>query len=41
MLLRTHEWDERVLERLREELRRPAQRGEDTGVHDLREAGPR
>ena len=41
MLLRTHEWDERVLERLREELRRPAQRGEDTGVHALRDAGPR
>jgi hypothetical protein len=40
MLLRTHEWDERVLERLREELRRPAPAGEDTGVHELRRAGP-
>ncbi|HEX6117322.1 MAG TPA: hypothetical protein VFY99_09490 [Solirubrobacterales bacterium] len=41
MLLRTHEWDDRVLERLREELRRPAPAGEDTGVHELRGAGPR
>jgi hypothetical protein len=41
MLLRTHEWDERVLERLREELGRPAPLGEDTGVHRLRGAGPR
>jgi hypothetical protein len=41
MLLRTHEWDEQVLERLREELARPAPRGEDTGVHRLRGSGPR
>ena len=41
MLLRTHEWDEGVLERLREELRRPSPAGEDTGVHRLRGAGPR
>lgn len=41
MLLRTHEWDEEVLERLREELRRPAPAGEDTGVHQLRDSGPR
>ena len=36
LLLRTHEWDEGVLERLREELQRPAPRGEDTMVHRLR-----
>ena len=40
LLLRTHEWDDSVLERLREELRRPAPIGEDTVVHRLR-SGPR
>jgi hypothetical protein len=41
MLLRTHEWDETVLERLRDELSRPAALGEDTGVQRLRGSGPR
>lgn len=36
LLLRTHEWDEGVIERLREELARPLPRGEDTLVHMLR-----
>lgn len=35
LLLRTHDWDEEVLERLREELRRPA-RDDDTLTHLLR-----
>jgi hypothetical protein len=35
LLLRTHEWDEQVVELLREELRRPPS-GEDTFVHRLR-----
>jgi hypothetical protein len=35
MLLRTHEWSDEVIERLREELARPS-RDEDTGVHRLR-----
>jgi hypothetical protein len=34
-LLRTHEWNEDVIERLREELARPA-RDEDTAIHRLR-----
>jgi hypothetical protein len=34
-LLRTHEWNEDVIERLREELARPA-RDEDTSIHRLR-----
>lgn len=40
MLLRTHEWDDEVLEQLREALRRPSPAGEDSEVHRLR-AGPR
>lgn len=40
MLLRTHEWDDRVLARLREALAHPPPSGEDTLVHELR-AGPR
>jgi hypothetical protein len=36
MLLRTHEWSDDVIERLRAELARPASRGEDTLVHELR-----
>jgi ParB-like nuclease domain len=36
LLLRTHEWDERTLERLQEELSRPASREEDTAVRRLR-----
>jgi hypothetical protein len=40
MLLRTHEWDDEVLEQLREALRRPSPAGEDTEVHRMR-AGPR
>jgi hypothetical protein len=35
MLLRTHEWSDEVIERLREELARPS-RGEETAVHRLR-----
>jgi len=35
-LLRTHRWDESVIERLREELRKPPPRDEDTLVHVLR-----
>jgi hypothetical protein len=35
LLLRTHEWNDEVVERLRDELDRPG-RGEDTGVHELR-----
>jgi hypothetical protein len=35
LLLRTHDWNDEVIERLREELRRPP-RGEDTFVHRLR-----
>lgn len=34
MLLRTHDWDERVLERVREEIRRPS--WEDTDIRNLR-----
>jgi hypothetical protein len=36
LLLRTHRWDEDILERLREELRRKAPRDEDTLTHLLR-----
>jgi len=36
LLLRTHRWDEEILERLREELRRKAPRDEDTLTHMLR-----
>jgi hypothetical protein len=39
LLLRTHDWDEGVLERLREELARPAPREEDTLVHQMRRLG--
>jgi hypothetical protein len=39
LLLRTHEWDEGVLARLREELERPAPREEDTLVHQMRRLG--
>jgi hypothetical protein len=35
LLLRTHEWNDDVVERLRDELDRSG-RGEDTGVHELR-----
>jgi Domain of unknown function (DUF4032) len=35
-LLRTHRWDEEILERLREELRRKPSRDEDTLTHRLR-----
>jgi hypothetical protein len=35
LLLRTHEWSDEVIERLREELERP-QRDDDTAVHRLR-----
>ena len=35
LLLRTHEWSDDVVERLREELRHPS-RMEDTMVHRLR-----
>jgi hypothetical protein len=36
LLLRTHEWNDDVLERLREELDRPASPAEDTVTHRLR-----
>jgi hypothetical protein len=36
LLLRTHRWDEEVLERLREELAREAPRDEDTLTHIMR-----
>ena len=36
LLLRTHDWDDEVIERLREELERPP-RDEDTFVHRLRQ----
>ena len=36
LLLRTHEWDEEVIERLREELSRPLPREEDSLVHVMR-----
>ena len=36
LLLRTHAWNDEVIERLREELERPP-RGEDTFVHRLRQ----
>jgi hypothetical protein len=36
LLLRTHEWDDEVLEQLREELRRRPPRDEDTLTHVLR-----
>jgi hypothetical protein len=36
LLLQTHRWDEEILERLREELRRKAPRDEDTLTHMLR-----
>ena len=36
LLLRTHRWDEEILERLREELRRKAPRDEDTLTHMMR-----
>jgi len=34
MLLRTHEWDERILERVQEEIRRPSWK--DTEIRSLR-----
>jgi hypothetical protein len=41
LLLRTHAWDDEIVERLREELERPALDDEDTLVHQLRtELGP-
>ena len=39
LLLRTHEWDEEVIERLREELSRPLPREEDSLVHMVRSLG--
>jgi hypothetical protein len=36
LLLRTHQWDEDVVDRLRDELNRPSTRGEDTLVHLMR-----
>jgi ParB-like nuclease domain len=36
LLLRTHTWDEEVMERLREELRHPPSRNEDTLTHLMR-----
>ncbi|HKG36872.1 MAG TPA: hypothetical protein VKA89_10595 [Solirubrobacterales bacterium] len=36
LLLRTHEWDEEVVEQLREQLNRPHARDEDTLVHMMR-----
>jgi hypothetical protein len=36
LLLRTHRWDDEILERLREELRRKAPRDEDTLTHMMR-----
>jgi hypothetical protein len=36
LLLRTHDWNDEVIERLREELRRPSGGDEDTFVHRLR-----
>ena len=36
LLLRTHRWDDEILERLREELRRQAPRDEDTLTHMMR-----
>jgi ParB-like nuclease domain len=36
LLLRTHRWDDEILERLRDELRRKAPRDEDTLTHMLR-----
>ena len=36
LLLRTHRWDEEILERLREELRRTPPRDEDTLTHTMR-----
>jgi hypothetical protein len=36
LLLRTHAWDEEVMERLRDELRRRPPRGEDTLTHLMR-----
>jgi hypothetical protein len=36
LLLRTHDWDEEIIERLREELNRPHARDEDTLVHMMR-----
>ena len=36
LLLRTHEWDEDIIERLRAELSRPLPREEDTFVHMMR-----
>jgi hypothetical protein len=41
LLLRTHAWDDEVVERLRKELEHPASFEEDTLVHKLRaELGP-
>ena len=41
LLLRTHAWDDEVVERLRLELERPPSADEDTLVHRLRtELGP-
>ncbi len=37
LLLRTHRWDEEILERLRAELRAKAPRDEDTLTHLMRE----
>ena len=39
LLLRTHEWDEEVIERLREELSRPLPREEDSLTHMVRSLG--
>jgi hypothetical protein len=39
LLLRTHDWDEGVLDHLREELARPPSREDDTLVHQMRELG--
>ena len=36
LLLRTHEWDEETLQRLQDELSRPAPREEDTAIRRLR-----
>jgi hypothetical protein len=41
LLLRTHDWDADVLERLRQELRAGAAKGEDSLTHMIREGVPR
>jgi hypothetical protein len=41
LLLRTHAWDDEVVERLRQALEHPGPQDEDTLVHQLRaELGP-